>query len=153
MPKSIRLLVCILAFAGIALAQDISGPGKVEQVELRLSSTKIMLCLGASLPLEMELINRSDQEIKIDKVDLWNSFSYRRLSKGNLGMGGGQESGCSHCGGNFIFLPPGKIHESKFNFDLISDVFEEPGEYKIKLNYKQVSSNELHFELYDCNPR
>ncbi len=153
MAASIRLLVCFLAFMGLALAQDRSEPQPEKPVELKVSTTAMMLCLGASMPMEMELTNRSGQEFKVDKVDLWNSFSYGHSRDDGSGRGGGQATGCSHCRGEYIVLVPEQKHVSTFNFALASDFFKDPGNYTIKLNYKQVSSNELHFELYDCNPK
>lgn len=121
-------------------------------LRMTLSSTSLMLCLGSQLPLDLEITNLGNREVKIDKADLWNRFAYGFSGRDGSGRGGGRGSSCNHCRGNYVVLPPGGRYESSFEFPL-DDFFKDSGEYNIKMTYDQVSTNELAFELYDCNPQ
>lgn len=122
-------------------------------LDLRLSTTTMALCVGSSLPMELEITNLSNQEKKIDKVDLWSSFGYGFSRADGSGRGGGTGSSCSHCRGNYIALKPAGSYQSSYSYSLDNDFFHEPGGYTIKMNFGQLSTNELSFELYDCNSK
>ena len=123
------------------------------ELQMTVSTTSMLLCLGSSLPLELQIANEGNGEVKIDKVDLWNRFTYGFSRPDGSGCGGGTASDCSHCRGNYVVLKPSGHYESSFKFLLVDPFFKEPGTYRIKMNYEQISTNELSFELYDCNPK
>ncbi|MFN2491667.1 MAG: hypothetical protein ABR501_02140 [Pyrinomonadaceae bacterium] len=122
------------------------------ELQMTLSTTTMMLCLGSSLPLEVEIANRGTEQVKIDKVDLWANFVYS-FSGANGGRGGGCGSKCDSCRGEFVVVNPDASHHSEFAFRLSSDFFKDTGSYTIKLKYNDILTNQLDFELYDCNPK
>ena len=152
------LRICLLLLAICAGAVVLSGKTNAEQgkqqsqLKMSLSSSTLMLCLGSSLPLGLELTNQGSEEVKIDKVDLWNRFSYSLSRTDGSGRGGGRGSSCDHCRGNYVVLQPGGRYESSFDYPM-DDFFKDAGKYTIKMMYEDISTNELSFELYDCNPQ
>jgi len=153
------LIPLVIVLAGTLVLSIKATPGQDErqsELQMTVSTTAMMLCLGSSLPLELKIANEGNREVKIDKVDLWNRFTYgfsRPDGSGGGGVGGGTASGCSHCRGNYVVLKPSGHYESSFKFLLVDPFFKEPGMYRIKMHYEQISTNELSFELYDCNPK
>jgi hypothetical protein len=149
------LLAGLLTVTILAHAQSAGEESETEKakppLELKLSTTSMMLCLGSALPLNLELTNRGSKEIKIDKFDIWNQFTYGYLEDRSAGRGGGQGSGCDHCLPDLINLKTDKPYESFFNFSLENDFFKDVGKYSIRVYVEHVSSNEVEFELYNCN--
>ena len=149
------LLASLLTITILAHAQSATEEPKTEKakppLELKLSTTSLMLCIGSALPLNLELTNRGSEEIKIDKFDIWNQFTYGYLQDRSSGRGGGQASGCDHCLRDLITLKTDKPYESSLSFPLENDFFRDAGKYSIRVYVEQVSSNELEFELYNCN--
>ena len=121
-------------------------------LRMTLSGKSLMLCLGSPLRLDLVIVNQGVAAIMIDKFDLWNLFSFGFSGPNGMGRGGGRGSSCSHCRGNYVVLPPGGRYESSFEY-VLDDFFKDAGNYTIKMTYEQVSTNELAFELYDCNPQ
>ena len=145
------MILLAIVFAG-TLVQSAQQDKPQSDLRMTLSSKSLMLCLGSSLPLDLEIANLGDREVKIDKVDLWNRFSYGFSGRDGSGRGGGRGSSCNHCRGNYVVLQPGGRYESSFEFPL-DDFFKDAGEYTLKMTYEQLLTNELTFELYDCNPQ
>lgn len=145
------MILLAIVFAG-TLVKGAQQHKPQSELRMTLSSNSLMLCLGSLLPLDLEITNSGNREVKIDKADLWNQFSYGFSSTDGVGRGGGRGSSCSHCRGNYVVLPPGGRYESSFEFPL-DDFFKDTGEYTLKMKYEQLSTNELTFELYDCNPQ
>jgi len=153
--------ICLLALASVlsgALAVSICAkPGQDDEgqsrLRLKMSTTTMMLCLGSSLPLELEVSNQGPQPVKLDKADLWKDFSYSFSLPDGSGPAGGESSSCIHCQGNSVLLKQGDRFESSFKYPLDVPFFKDAGRYTIKMNYEQISTNELTFELYDCNPQ
>ena len=157
MPQRFKIYPFLLAIvlAG-TLVESVKSKPERDQPEsdlrLTLSSKSLMLCLGSSLHLDLVIANQGINEVKIDKVDLWSQFSYSFSATDGSGRGGGRGSSCDHCRGNYIVLPPGGRYESSFEYPL-DEFFKDAGKYTIKMTYEQISTNELTFELYDCNPQ
>jgi len=148
----VHILVCSLLLGISAQAQVVADDKKeLPPVELKLSTTSMMLCLGSAIPLNLELTNRGSEEIKIDQFDIWNQFTYGYFGNRTAGRGGGQGSGCDHCLRDLVTLKTDKPYESSFNFPLENDFFKDAGKYSIRVYVEQVSSNEVEFELYNCN--
>ena len=146
------LLVTIVLLSTLVPSVKSSTAQEKPQSELRmtLSSKTLMLCLGSPLRLDLELANHGSQELKLDKFELWNHFSYGFSGTNGSGRGGGRGSGCDSCHGNYVVLPPGGRYESSYDYPL-DDFFKDAGKYTMKMTYNQVSTNELTFEFYDCN--
>lgn len=143
-----------IVLGGTLVFSITAKPGQREpqsDLQMTMSTTTMKVCLGSSLPLELEITNHGSKAVKIDKADLWNSFSYSFSSTDGPDHGGGVSSSCSHCRGHYVVLKPGSRYESSFKYPLDIASFKDPGQYKIKMNYEQISTNELSFELYDCN--
>ena len=150
----IYVFLLVIGLAG-TLVPSVKGQDQDKprsDLSMTLSSNSLMLCVGSALPLNLEIANQGRAEVKIDKVDLWNQFSYGFSGTDGSGRGGGRGSSCNHCRGNFILLQPGTHYQSSFEF-LLDDFFKDPGNYTIKMKYGDVSTNEVTFELYDCNPQ
>lgn len=148
----VHILVCSLLLSMVAQGQVMADEKtQLPPLELKLTATSLMLCVGSALPLNLELTNRGGEEIKIDKFDIWNHFTYGCLEDRSADRGGGQASGCDHCLRDLITLKTDKPYESSFNFPLENDFFKDAGKYSIRVYVEQVSSNELEFELYNCN--
>jgi hypothetical protein len=150
----IYLFLLVIGLAGTLVptvkSEDQDKPRS--DVRMTLSSKSLMLCVGSRLPLDLEIANQGVADVKIDKFDLWNQYEYGFLGTRGSGRGGGRGSSCSHCRGNYIVLQPGTRYESSYEF-LLDDFFKDAGKYTIKMKYGHVSTNELTFELYDCNPQ
>jgi hypothetical protein len=126
---------------------------KAAPLEIKLSTPTPILCAGTSLLLEMEIKNISRKEVKLDKIDLWNVFSYSTSKPDGSGSGGGQASGCDHCRGNPIFFHPGMTYWDSHNFPLQRDFFQSVGDYSISVSINSVSSNNVNFKLIDCGTK
>ena len=150
----IYLFLLVIGLAGVPVPSVKSEDQDKPPSDLRmmLSSNSLMLCVGSALPLNLEIANQGVAEVKIDKYDLWNQFQYGFSGKDGSGRGGGRGSSCPPCRGNYIVLQPGTRYEGSFEFPL-DDFFKDAGNYAIKMKYGQVSTNEVTFELYDCNPQ
>jgi hypothetical protein len=157
------LLAVALAVKGQNSQQPNEGAAKENApLKLKLSTLKSSLCLGSSVDLQLEIQNVGLEEIKIDKADLWASFSYYGGNdpETTYGRGGGQQiSGCAHCRGNYLTLLPGVAYWDKHEFKPNDDFFDHAGRYFIStsLQYKIGStdrpsegSNDVAFELSQC---
>ena len=150
--RLIRELGVSLLLGVAAQAQTNSIAQKeLPPLDLKLTTTSMMLCLGAELPLNLELANRGTDPIKLDRFDIWNSFQYGYFGERDAGRGGGQGSGCDHCRADSIFLLRDRPYESSFRFPLNTDFFKDAGKYSINLTIEGVASNKVEFELYNCN--
>lgn len=142
----------------LAAALVFSAKGNAEQdkrqseLQMTLSTTTVMLCLGSSLPLDLEITNQGNHEVKIDKFELWKRFSYSLSRTDGSGRGGGMASSYYPSRANYVTLKPGGRHESSFEYPL-GDFFKDAGMYTIKMTVDEISTNEVSFELYDCNPK
>jgi hypothetical protein len=157
MAHSSKILQCAFVLVlGITLALGIAAKPVPDspQAELKLvlSSPTMMLCLGSPLPLEMQLINQGDREVRIDKSELWTGFSYG-FSRPDGSGGGGGEASSWISDRDVVVLKPGENYVSSFQYQLAGSFFNDAGGYVFKTNYQHVSSNEITFELYDCNPQ
>ena len=150
----IYVFLLVIGIAGMLVPSVKSEDQDKPRSDLRmtLSSNAIMLCVGSTLPLNLEIANQGVAEVKIDKFDLWNRFEYGFSTPDGKVRGGGTGSSCSHCLSNYIVLKPGTRYQSSFEY-LLNDFFKEAGNYTIKMKYGHVSTNEVTFELYDCNPQ
>jgi hypothetical protein len=95
---SLVLIVGLLAVSATS-AQTIEQPAPAAKpsIEIKLSATSLMVCLGSSIPMELELTNRGAEEFKVDKFDLWKEFRYGFLADRKMGRGGGMGSSCYDC--------------------------------------------------------
>ena len=109
-----------------------------------------MVCLGASIPMELELTNRGAEEFKVDKFDLWSEFRYGFLGDREMGRGGGMGSSCYDCRPDPVVVRHDETYKSSFSFDLNHDFFKDAGKYTIKLEIAGVQSNDLEFQLFNC---
>jgi len=142
------VFVASMLVAGATAAQTASPEAK-SAIELKLSSTSLMMCVGSSLPLTVELTNRGVENVKVDKSAIWNTFGYGFMGNRQF-RGGGMGSSCSHCQPDFVVLTPDQKYTSSFNFDLKNDFFKDAGKYDIQLMFAGAQSNELEFELFSC---
>ena len=109
-----------------------------------------MVCVGSSLPLDLELTNRGSDKFKVDKFDIGAHFTYGFLGDRETGRGGGMGKGCGDCSPKFVTIDPNETYKSSFNFDLTNDFFKDAGKYVIQTTIGGVDSNELEFELFSC---
>src|SRR5258708_13650019 len=92
----VHILVCSLLLGISAQAQVVADDKKeLPPVELKLSTTSMMLCIGSAIPLNLELTNRGSEEIKKDQFDIWNQVTYGYFGNRTSGPGGGPASCCS----------------------------------------------------------
>jgi hypothetical protein len=157
MAQSSKILRCAFVLAlGVILAGGIAAKPVQDspqpELKLVLSSATMMLCLGSRLPLEVQLANQGDREVRIDKSELWTEFRYGFSRPDGSGRGGGEASSWIP-GGDVVVLKPGEHYVSSFQYQLDGSFFKDAGGYVFKTNYQHVSSNEITFELYDCNPQ
>ena len=155
------LLAVALAVNGQNSEQPREGAAKENSpLKLKLSTLKSSLCLGSLVDLQLEIQNLGAEEIKIDKADLWASFSYYGGNDPDTtsGRGGGQSSGCDHCRGNYLTLLPGVAYWDKHEFEP-NDVFDHAGRYFISTSLPYTigntdrpseGSNDVGFELFQC---
>ena len=148
---SLVLIVGLLAVSATS-AQTIEQPAPAAKpsIEIKLSATSLMVCLGSSIPMELELTNRGAEEFKVDKFDLWKEFRYGFLGDRKMGRGGGMGSSCYDCRPDPIFVRHDETYKSSFSFDLNHDFFKDAGKYTIKVVIAGVESNDLEFELFSC---
>ena len=145
-------LACSLFLFVVAHAQVAAEYKKGSlPIEVKLSTTSMMLCLGSGIPLNLELTNHGRDEIRIDKFDLWSHFSYGHDAHDGIGRGGGETSFCERCRGTYTILKPDKAFESSFTFPLEGEFFKNAGSYSIKVDIEGTYSNQVEFELYNCN--
>ena len=144
-------LIGLLLLVGTASARTIASLGQEPKpsIELKLSATSLMVCVGSSLPLELELTNRGTPDFKIDKFEIWNHFNYGFEGDREMGRGGGMGSSCN-CAPESVVVAQDQTYKSSFAFDLDHDFFRDPGKYTIRLAIAGVGSNELEYELFSC---
>lgn len=141
------LLVGSLLLGVMAQAQVVNEAGSERRppIDLKLSTTLLVLCTDSSIPLDLEMTNRGSDVIKIDKVDLWSNIRYGYLGDRSADRGGGRASFCDHCRGDLVVLRPDQSYQSSFKFPLDTDFFKDAGKYEISLAIEGVSSNKLTF--------
>lgn len=145
------LVVVFVVGGGAALAQIHSIPTRTKpSIELKLSSATSMVCVGSSLPLDLELTNRGRNKFKVDKFDIGSSFIYGFLGEREAARGGAMGIGCGDCSPDFVTIDHNETYKSSFNFDLTNEFFKDPGKYVIQTTLKGVDSNKLEFELITC---
>src|SRR5262245_45164968 len=138
------MLWCLMAYAQAPNAKD------KPPLDIKITAASMMICLGADLPLNMEVTNRGVEQIKVSKFEMWSHFQYGYFGK-NGGRGGGEGRGCFDCDQDDVVLERDKSYESSYKFPLTNEFFKDPGKYSFKLTIEGVSSNEVEFELYNCN--
>lgn len=140
-------IVSVLA-SGATAAQP-SAPSEAKPtIDLKLSATSLMTCVDSSLPLTLEITNRGTEDIKVDKFEIWNRFRYGFMGDRPF-RGGGMGSSCN-CQPELVVVSPGQTYTSSFNFDLKNDFFKDAGKYDLQLMLAGVQSNEIEFELFNC---
>ena len=159
-----RLLIfaCLCSLAAAAPGQSGSIETSAKQLlELDLSTSSSKVCQGSSsLPLELKITNRDDQEIKIFKFDLWNHFSYSRYQEpggyGSWGFTISCEALPEDVAENPRYWPvlkPNGTLTSSLNFGLGGGEFQSPGRYKVGTSYRHIRSNFVEFEIVDCKQK
>jgi len=143
-------LILLPALSAAGQAQNEQQNGK-SPWKLKLSSSSMRVCLGSSLPLELEVTNQSNDDIRIDKLNLWQDFSFQR--SGSTGERGWLTIDYIHGPNDSVLVKADASYRSTYDFSLQDNFFGFPEKYIIKLHYEQVYSNEVSFEIYDCNPR
>lgn len=131
------------------LEQDVSL-SYTPRLNMKLTTLTPLLCIDSPLVLELEITNISEEEVPINKSDIWKSFSYaydRTDDSGSGGRMGGNKGGGRE---ERIVLTPGMSYRSKHEFSLAFDFFQEPGNYTLKTEIDLDDSNEVKFELYQC---
>lgn len=165
-----NLRLILVAVAALTVGVSVSAGTRHQQngdvtrekapLSLKLKVLNLTRCLGSSIDLELEMQNVGAEEIRIDRADLWASFSYGGpiAPDATSGRGGGESSGCDHCRGNFLTLLPGVAYWDKHEFKL-HEFFNQEGKYSISINlpYKSgnedsslAQSNQVMVELYQC---
>ena len=147
---SLVLSVWLIA-ASMANAQiSPSEPEVKPSIELKLSARSLMVCVGSSLPLELELTNRGAEGFKEDKFNIWNQFTYGFMGDREEGRGGGMGASCFRCQPDPIVIGHEQTYKSSFDFDLKHDFFKDAGKYNLRLKIAGVQSNDVEFELFSC---
>lgn len=141
------LLLGLTAQAQATIAEQKELP----PLDIKISAASMMVCLGTELPLNMELTNRGPDQIKIDKFEIWNHFQYGYFGERDAGRGGGEGASRYQSPPELVVLDRDKPYESSFKFPLSNEFFKDAGRYSLKLTIEGVSSNEIEFELYNCN--
>jgi len=150
--RLVFLFLALLLAGGVATAQPAAATVAETKpaIELKLSATSLMICVGSSLPLALELTNRGMNDFKVDKFDIWNHFTYGFMGDRTAGRGGGMGSSCINCSPEPIVVTQDQTYKSSFDFDLKHEFFQDAGKYSIRLKIAGVESNELEFELFSC---
>lgn len=151
--KRVLLTTVLTAAVAFSVNGQSNQQPAASDLELTLSTTTLLTCLGSSLPLKLEIRNQGTREMKIDKVDLWSQFTYGFSGPGGSGRGGGSGTGCDPCRGNLVLIEPGHRYEDSMDYHLGSEFFKDAGKYTLKMHYGELATNQLSFELYDCNPK
>ena len=165
--NKLRLILASIVTVGASLtvygqvaAERDEQADKREAVRLTLSTLESSICANRPLSLKLQIENVGQAEIKIDRADLWSSFSYSYLTRDSdrlSGRGGGMGTGCSHCRGNYISLLPGTARWEKHEFNL-NNFFQDEGDYSLRTGLPfiigdkgfKVESNEIEFEVRPC---
>src|SRR5262245_7845397 len=92
--------------------------------DTRVTAACLMCCLGADLPLNMEVTNRGVEQIKVSKFEMWSHFQYGYFGK-NGGRGGGEGRGCFDCDQDDVVLERDKSYESSYKFPLTNEFFKD----------------------------
>ena len=146
------LSVFIIILGGMepALSQLREHPPK-QDLNLELSTSSDRHCAGVNLPLELKITNDTNQEIKIKKLDIWRQFHYQYIGADGKRTEANAifEPDWSRINlpENIITLKPKESYGSK------SEFFEKPrvGKYALRLLLDSWVSNELEFEVINCN--
>jgi hypothetical protein len=145
------LVVVFVVSGGAALAQIHSMPTRTKPaIELKLSSGTLKVCVGSSLPLNLELTNRGRNKFKVDKFDIGSCFIYEFLGDREAARGGSMGIGFIDRSPDFVTIDHNATYKSSFNFDLTNEFFKDPGKYVIQTTLNGVRSNKIEFELITC---
>ena len=154
------LTVGVSVSAGTRHQQNGDVTREKAPLNLKLYVLNLTRCLGSSVDLELEIQNVGTEEIRIDRADLWASFSYAGpiAPDATSGRGGGESRVCGDCRGNYLTLLPGVAYWDKHEFKF-HEFFSREGKYFISINlpYKSgnadsslAQSNQVMVELYQC---
>ncbi len=72
--KRVLLTTVLTAAVAFSVNGQSNQQPAASDLELTLSTTTLLTCLGSSLPLKLEIRNQGTREMKIDKVDLLESI-------------------------------------------------------------------------------
>lgn len=156
----VYLLACLFIFiAGVAQAQTDSE--KKDALELKLSAPNTTLCVGTSIDLELEIKNISQEVVKIDKADLWDSYYFFHSNADGSKQMRGQTSRHLDEGpyyGDFMVLYPGETYWGTHKVLLENEFLRKAVKYSMDTlieayrskSIDTIYSNEVDFELIDC---
>lgn len=161
-----------------ALAQSVSLRAKKSPIVIKISPSKIKLCLGNSeLKLEMELTNVSTKTVIFDKKQLWRGAIEVEYRKGKIFDYRSKERFAEiPYEGDYIKIAPQEKYQDTYNFlfvdenTITNDFFNRTGNYTIKYTYasqthnykgndkeiknflyvKPTASNSIEFKILNC---
>lgn len=147
--------ICLLFAAALALlcllppgidAQD-RRSGK-PKLELKLSTTKLMMCVGSAIPLELQITNRTERPVKIESSAVWKNFTYSFEAPTPPRRSGSHGSTCGGCDREFVTLKPGESYETRQDFELIQPHFKDVGEYTLSTGFEKIRFEQINLYTF-----
>ena len=160
---AISCVLCLMLFSFTVTAQPASqrgrsGKGDDARPEAQLTANTPGICLNSALALVLEITNAGQQEIRVNKSDLWNRFTYTspgsELSGSSISCGFRDDSPQ-----NWVTLAPGAKYFDTFLYMTEQSYFKAAGTYRISTSFSYyigdkpagtIKSSEAEFEIYDC---
>lgn len=181
MNKIILSLLVVVTFVVanfLTTGEVLLAQTETKKTPLKLTiSTGEKLCSGKNITMEAKLENISDQNITIDTRYIWRyqtEKAYSRSSSNLLNIPDmrtslGDSIDIDTPSEYFVTLKPGESFKDSHIIDATNDdFFKSSGKYSIKTGYGQfkdwsaegfylfigkIDSNELEFQITDCNKK
>lgn len=144
-------------------------PEQPEPLTLKVSTRTPERCRSASITVEAELTNTSEESLAIDPRFVWYQISFLTFRDEKERYSGGSRTLWSDPGpsdeGKYLVLKPGESFRDRRDLSLMDKFFQAPGKYTLQLTYAQfreltidgarlfngsVRSNEIEFKIIKC---
>ena len=171
-PDQAAVILAVLLITSLTYAQeDRKVQTKSLSLVLRLKSESSKVCLGAFVPLELEIANHTDVDLEIRQLDLWRHFSFDYVDQDGLkksihyGLWPGTTTEYERQKAGIHPLRAKNVHSTTHRFPLSDGrFFRQPIKYTLKVYYAanpenrsvfrlEAASNSVDFETYDCNSK
>jgi hypothetical protein len=142
------IILLISASGNRALGQMNKSQVQTQALDLKVISKASSVCYGENLSIEMELKNKSKDEIAINSEELWSFITFRAFKPSKFGVNG--EKGImlihpkqSHPKNDFAILESGDVYKKTVVVSLNEQFFKEESEVEFDVSYMQLEERDI----------
>jgi|SoiMethySBSTD1v2_1073268.scaffolds.fasta_scaffold451473_1 hypothetical protein len=164
------IILLISASGNRALGQMNKSQAQTQALDLKVITKVPSVCYGENLSIEMELKNKSKDEIAINSVELWSFITFRAYKPSKFGVNGARvitlvRPWYSHQKDDFVILESGEVYKKTAVVSLNEQFFKEESKVEFDVSYQQldqrnidgvslwsglIDSNKLKLQIKQC---